>query len=291
MVLSWEAHLPKSSILCLKNVSPTKILSIGTEDSVKLWEILSKDASSCDGFPPNPTASCLVTVPLGNYLGFSNFDVFNHLDCIVVALPGESHDVVSVWSFSSNIKICKLNFDEGHSVGSVMKMKWVEKKRTIGLLVAYEKGGLCLWNWSNSVVFSAVPINGSPLCLEYDQHLGQGIVGSTSEALYIFSITNLFDISLLREIDLVNEGISCCISRPDSGIYVTGGWDKRIRVFSWLNDRMLACLSDHTKSITDLQYSVSEVTIHDGAAAETQGTIFLLAASSTDGGISLWRLF
>ena len=304
-VLCWQAHPHTSSVLSVKNVSATELVSLGGKDSLKLWYLEAADNSNKSDNAPkmaeylaSVTPVCRVQISLGDYLGFSECDVFRHSNCIVAAVPGDLQDSVSVWSLNQNVKICQLRVEAANKVGSIMQLKWVEKKGTASLAVAYESGDFCLWNWSNKDVYSSTRIDGTPLCLEYDQNLGVGIIGTAQEIIYIYMITNANELQVVNQIKVINESIGCCISRPDSKIYVTGGFDKKIRIFSWDASRLLAVLDVHTKSISCLHYSGSRVACYEweesgskGAGPSTAGTEHMLAAGSLDGSISLWKIF
>uniref|UniRef100_A0A6A7FSS8 Guanine nucleotide-binding protein subunit beta-like protein 1 n=1 Tax=Hirondellea gigas TaxID=1518452 RepID=A0A6A7FSS8_9CRUS len=158
-----------------------------------------------------------------------------------------------------------------------MQLKWIEKKTKVSLLVAYESGNICLWDWTNKDLHSVACIDGgTPMSLEYDQCLGSGVIGATHESFFIFTINNSLQISITREIIMRTEGIGSCISRPDSKLYATGGWDNRIRVFTWQK-----------------HYSASKVNTHDKTSdgSDDTGSDHLLAAGSLDGKISLWKIY
>lgn len=68
-------------------------------------------------------------------------------------------------------------------------------------------------------------------------------------------------------------GVACCKFRNDGRIFATGGWDRRIRVFS-RSGKSLAILKGHSDSVTCLDWNPW---IHH-----------MLATGSADSRISLW---
>lgn len=368
-VACWQAHPPESAVQAIKSLSPTRLVSLGRRDCLKLWTLESANhdvahlspSSTKDKSPASPhakgsasgksgtaggsssssessdgasssspkeksgsgspladsgkegasskekapssklgslTAVCKTHISLGEYLGFSVCDVFRHVNCIVAAIPGGPQDAVSVWSVDNRIKICQLRVNETSKVGSVMQLKWIEKKGKVSLLVAYESGDLCLWDWSNRDLHSVACIQGTPVSLEYDQSLGSGVLGTTEDGIFIFSISSNLVLTIIKEITVTNEGIGCCISRPDGKIYATGGWDNCIRIFSWQKHKALAVLNYHGNSVSCLHYSASRVASCDvaglsnaGVGPISAGAEHVLAAGSLDGSVSLWKIY
>lgn len=65
-------------------------------------------------------------------------------------------------------------------------------------------------------------------------------------------------------------------------MFVSGGFDGRIRVFSWKSLRPLAVLSEHKGNLMDIAFS-------DGIVAFWKSNI--MAAGGTDGKITLWDIY
>lgn len=84
-------------------------------------------------------------------------------------------------------------------------------------------------------------------------------------------------------VTIKNEGIAVVASRPDSKVFTTGGWDGRLRIFSWKSLRPLAVLDQHRGGIYDIAYS--------GGKVESYSSKCLMAAAGKDGVISLWDLY
>lgn len=301
-VACWQAHTVDCAVLSIKSISPNTLVTMARRDCLKLWNFdlsLSNDSSSSnDNSADNAAHSTnrfvpefTTQIPIGDYLGFASCDVFKQVNCIVAAMPGGPQDAVSVWSVKDRIKICQLRVNETTKVGSVMQLKWVEKRNRVSLLVAYESGDLCLWDWSNRDLHSIACIKGTPVSLEYDQSLGHGVLGTTEDGIFVFNISSSLDLTIVKEMTVTNEGLGCCISRPDSKIYATGGWDNRIRIFSWNKHKPLAVLDYHANSVSCLHYSPSRVVSYDGAGPISAGAEHVLAAGSLDASVSLWKIY
>lgn len=84
-------------------------------------------------------------------------------------------------------------------------------------------------------------------------------------------------------IPLKNSGTSVLASRTDSKVFAAGGWDGRIRIFSWKTLRPLAVLDQHRSTIFDIIYSKEKV--------EAYNNKNLMAAAGKDGTVSLWDLY
>ncbi|KAK9867865.1 hypothetical protein WJX84_002684 [Apatococcus fuscideae] len=84
-------------------------------------------------------------------------------------------------------------------------------------------------------------------------------------------------ISVRARLKMKQAGVGDIVIRPDSRICVSGGWDGRIRIFTYPKGRPLAVLQHHTKAITAVAFHPKDKGI--------------LVAASRDGSISVWPLF
>ena len=78
-------------------------------------------------------------------------------------------------------------------------------------------------------------------------------------------------------------GVNICRFRPDGRVFAVGGWDRRVRIYSRTNAKLVRILKGtHLSSVTTLDWVRSEDDLmSDG----------VLASGSEDGTISLWRAF
>ncbi|XP_071550755.1 guanine nucleotide-binding protein subunit beta-like protein 1 isoform X1 [Panulirus ornatus] len=260
-----------SSILWLHSHSPEELWTHGRHDRIKLWDI---SASS---------PKVKVQYPISDYLGFSQSHLTNVDNTKLLAIPGPNQEGVTIWDIDMKFKVCSLLPSDPTSCGSLMQVRWVKIETNVGLIVVYESGHISLWGWSNRKIISEAQVSENPICLTFDDKTQTGIIGTASEKVFLFHISNEFMVSVTKELHITNAGLSSCIIRPDGKLLVTGGWDSRIRIFSNQKHKPLAVLHYHKKTVESLAYSTSNV--------ECFGSRFLLAAGSSDKSISLWNLF
>ena len=85
-------------------------------------------------------------------------------------------------------------------------------------------------------------------------------------------------LSLNKTIKIPHAGISSLAVRRDDKIIATGGWDKRVRIFSAKTTKPLAILRHHTKGVNSVAFSSLD-------------NSNLLACGSSDSHISIWSLY
>lgn len=71
--------------------------------------------------------------------------------------------------------------------------------------------------------------------------------------------------------------------RPDMRVFAAGGWDSKIRIYSWKSLRPLVVLDQHKTAIHDIIYSSTRV--------EAYNSKCLMAVAGKDGTVSLWDLY
>ena len=84
-------------------------------------------------------------------------------------------------------------------------------------------------------------------------------------------------LNIVKERSVTNKGMGSVVIRQDSKLLITGGWDGRLRLFSWLKP-------DKLKPLAVLQYhkdSVESIVSQDN----------MIVAGSKDGKISVWRIY
>ena len=151
------------------------------------------------------------------------------------------------------------------------------------LLAGYEAGHLVLWDWSNNTplveVTSLAPLTGTLLALAWDWAKGRGVVAG-SEAKVVVLDSEGFAVTKSR--DITNPGVGSAAVRHDGKVVVCGGWDGRLRLFSWLRpDKLkpLAVLRFHSESVEAL------------LCARNIGGRDLILAGGRDGRISIWDIY
>lgn len=121
------------------------------------------------------------------------------------------------------------------------------------------------------------------MAFDFCPETNRGIYGNASDKLGIFGyIRNEMKLINRGDIPVKNAGINCIKIRKDQKIFCSGGWDGRIRVFSWKSLRPLTVLTDHKGAISDIGYSNEKVYLWKAP---------IMATSGADGQISLWNLY
>lgn len=268
--MEWAGH-SGSSIHWLYSESSDVLWSQGRSDCVKAWNIHSSPVT-------------MATYPLTDYLGFGPSHMIQIEDTTkLLCLPGPSQEGVTVWDTGKNIKVSTLKPTNVKAYGSVMQPRWMKTKDVVSLGVIYESGHLALWDWANSKIGTQCQITDNPMCFTFDESSQTGIIGTASEKIYTFCINSDLSISITKELSITNAGVSSCVLRPDKKLFVTGGWDSRIRVFSYKKCKPLAVLMYHKKTVECVAYSKDHLNEFGGG--------YLLAAGSSDKSVSLWSIF
>ena len=164
--------------------------------------------------------------------------------------------------------------------GTVMSLAQAEAD-TGRLLAGYENGEIVVWDWnSNSQILSVnlASTIGTIMSLTWDREKRLGVVVGSEDKVLVLDQK----LEVVTERKVTNSGLSSALVRGDGKILVTGGWDGRLRIFSWLKPhklRPLAVLQFHQEAVTSL------------ASCETAGGKHLLVAGGKDGKISVWDIY
>ena len=148
------------------------------------------------------------------------------------------------------------------------------------LVAGYESGEVVLWDWTNNIQLLSVGLAehvGTLMSLTWDMDKMLGVVvGSDNKVLVIDE-----ELKLLKAREVTNSGLSSVMVRGDGKLVVTGGWDGRLRLFSWLKPRNLkplAVLQFHQEAVESLISSCSD-------------SKQLIVAGGKDGKISVWDIY
>lgn len=168
------------------------------------------------------------------------------------------------------------------NLGYVMSLQKVELDNKTFILAGYEAGDVILWDFLEASQCSRLKLHECITSLTFDSVSRRGICGNSSNILQVFTIEKDLNMKLKCEISIANEGCNIVKIRPDRKIFVSGGWDGRLRLFSWKSLRLLVVLKEHRKSVTDVQFSPNIVPVWNST---------IMAAAGADGAISLWNLY
>lgn len=197
---------------------------------------------------------------------------------IVLPREGSSLELVDL----KNLERIRTYLPDEDNLGSVMCLEKVTIDSHLLLLAGYETGDVVLYDYDTGKVCCRTKLRECVTSLTFDDAKLRGICGNTSNMLQIFTVDKSFAIALKCEINTVNEGCNVVKLRPDRKIFVSGGSDARIRVYSWKTLRTLVVLAEHKKSISDIQFTPKPVRVHNSK---------LMLCGGADGTISLWNLY
>ena len=187
------------------------------------------------------------------------------------------HSTVHVVDLDSNKAVMKLSTAEDNKkIGMCMYLKSCDVNNKCRLLLGYENGSIALWDIQSGEELSRSSLH-SDAIMTFDYHSGVncGLSGSVDENLSIFRLDEHGSISKVKSIEVTNPGINIITIRPDGRLFVTGGWDGAIRIFSMKKFSPLAVLSWHNQSVQTLAFAEDNT----------------LAAGSKDGNISVWSIY
>lgn len=208
--------------------------------------------------------------------GYCRSVLFNNN--LIVAQEQSTVDVVDIKTLSK-IQTFKTSLEK---LGHVMCLQLVELSGKHYILAGFESGDIVLWDFFSSKMCSHIKLRECITSISFDKTTSRGICGNASNVIQIFTINKDFSITLKCEISITNEGCNVVKLRPDRKIFVSGGWDGRLRLFSWKSLRPLVVLTEHRGNLTDVAFSPAVVKQWDSN---------IMAASGSDGKVSLWNLY
>lgn len=197
---------------------------------------------------------------------------------MVIAVPHES-DIVNMISLCNWQKLACVRPLQADHRGMVMQAKVIQLDKTLLLITAYENGSCVLWNVEEEdpKQLASLTLHQEPvMCLDFHNASMSGISGSVDTDLHVWKITKNYELTLWKTIHITNPGVNCVKIHPSGSYVASGGWDNRIRIFSWKTLKPLAVLDFHSQPISVLSFS------------RQTG---ILAAGSRDGRVSLWNLY
>lgn len=204
---------------------------------------------------------------------------------IIVGVPGEEKSSFNIWDLSNCKIIARLLPPNQLTLGMPMTAKLV-KNNNLYACVGYEDGSLIFWDVLNHKALAvAERIYSEPImCFDMLGKDFSGICGSATNLVTKWSFQNKvdkqFSFQTIKSVELQKAGVASIKIRPDSKIFATGGWDYKLRIFSWKTCKPLAVLEYHKGTIQALAFSRSSTNQKQ-----------LLACGANDSKISIWDIY
>ncbi|XP_034180201.1 guanine nucleotide-binding protein subunit beta-like protein 1 [Osmia lignaria lignaria] len=212
-----------------------------------------------------------------DFYHYCRFQTFSENE-ILVPLKESTIGLLSLNTFNVELKLNSSNFEK---LGEVMVIKPLRNEKLV--LVGYEGGKLILWDIRNKSSLSSLTIESCPMSLDFDTVLMKGIIGGPSDQIQIFSLSSNHSLHDKSKIILKNPGTSVITIRPDAKIVAVGGWDSRVRIFSWKSLKPLAVLNQHKDTVHDITFSTQKMKTYDDK--------YIMATAAKDGYIALWDIY
>ena len=262
----------KKDISTIYQSSNLLLICQGRFDGVKLfvpgdadWTLWHEIASFC--------------IPHSGFCG--GFVNYSSSDLIIVAASEQSKIMIVKLVETFIRPIVSLNRDKS---GTIMCVREWDKGK---ILAGYENSEIVLWDWSNDSIVTVVSIVdkvGTLMSIDWDKEKNLGVfVGAEDKVLVLNE-----KLEIVKERAVTNKGLGSVKLRPDGKIVVCGGWDGRLRIFSWLkpeNLKPLAVLKFHVDSVESVVFS--QEAIEDGRL-DGKNLIF---AGGKDGKVSIWNIY
>ncbi|XP_071944079.1 guanine nucleotide-binding protein subunit beta-like protein 1 [Antedon mediterranea] len=257
----------KEAVIWVKVYRENSLISQGRDNNVCVWDFKEGRQEVRNKIPVTSVSFCKCAL--------SSEDNGSH----ILATPTCELATVRLFHLETGEPICNLIPTKPESYGMVMCMKWILNHQ---LIVGYEDGTVALWDTKKQEMVSKLKMHSEPvMCIDFSTSTMRGVSGSVDNSLKLWHVDSS-DISVIKEHELTNAGLSDIKIRQDNKIFTTGGWDNRIRLFSFQKCKPLAVLDYHTESILSLAFSYPLAEFDNGQ---------LLAVGGKDSLISIWSLY
>eukprot|EP01118_Nematostelium_gracile_P008118 TRINITY_DN2678_c0_g2_i1.p1 TRINITY_DN2678_c0_g2~~TRINITY_DN2678_c0_g2_i1.p1 ORF type:complete len:160 (+),score=36.86 TRINITY_DN2678_c0_g2_i1:74-553(+) len=158
----------------------------------------------------------------------------------------------------------------------VLLLKEIESK--LYLFCCFENGCVYLWDLISLKLLWEIKLHDQPiLCVDFDEISSKGISGSAGNNICVFSVDfQQMKVEKMKEFQVNFAGISDVRIRQDQKIFVSTGWDHRVRVFNLKKLVPLAILKGFTQQLNCVDFCENSN---------------LLAAAGNDQKISVWSIY
>uniref|UniRef100_A0A182Q6I9 Uncharacterized protein n=1 Tax=Anopheles farauti TaxID=69004 RepID=A0A182Q6I9_9DIPT len=273
---AYQLTVGSSPILSLAHTTDNTLVTQEKEGTVKLWSLSNAEYVRQHEISTEHVGFCRVVLdPLTNTV------IIPRTGAAISVLCGKTMN--EMMSFTPTAE-----HEKRLSFGTVMCVQPIEICGQWYLLAGYESGSIAMWDYRTGQLIDAASLfttDGADCLqtLDYDPITNRGVGGGSADKLAIFSIDfKTQKIVAKGEIAIKNAGVHRVRIRKDLKVFVSAGWDGRLRIFSWKSLRPLAVLTEHKGEVLDVAYSDGKVTMWNAP---------VMAAAGSDGQISLWDLY
>ncbi|KAJ8917295.1 hypothetical protein NQ315_002313 [Exocentrus adspersus] len=209
--------------------------------------------------------------------GFCKSIVLN--SSLIVPQQGGVIDVLDINTLSKARQLVPDKDD----LGMLMCLTEVEIAGNPYLLGGYETGDVILWDLNAGKASGHIKLQEQLTSITFDPVMNRAVCSAaSSNVLQLFCIDKSLNMTLKAELSITNEGCNVVKMRPDRRLFVSGGLDGRLRVFSCKTLRILVVLAQHKGPVTDVQFSPGVINYWNSK---------IMAASGADGSITLWNIY
>eukprot|EP00884_Botryococcus_braunii_P007146 jgi/Botrbrau1/16432/Bobra.0142s0031.2 len=289
-------HKPTSGIVSLEFASiqnAVYILSQGRDGVIYVWKLDVEGLLSSD-----PVG----VLEVGTY-NFCRMGVLvQEPSRALVAACGRDPSVVSIWDVLGSSQLVQLIPSVSSKWGMCMALVLSEhsdsrsRDQSAALRFAcwagYESGIMVLWDCDPepSVLSDHQMLPEAIMSLSVDSNLTGGVCGGPESVVALFSYEAGF--SITNRVELPKAGVSDIVLRTDDKIFVTAGWDGRIRVFRYMSTQK----ETSSKRLTSSKAPGCLVTVLVYHQAGVNVVLFrkkdnLLVSGSKDRTVAVWRAF
>jgi guanine nucleotide-binding protein subunit beta-like protein 1 len=217
------------------------------------------------------------------HLGFCRIDHIPDKNLLVTPRNDNNIGIHTIPTMKEEQLLLASNVPDRNNLGLILSLKHIQISGQTYILAGYESGDLLAWDLRCGKVISALKYDECPMAIDYDEVTNRGLIGGSGDKIHVFSfVRNTLDMVKKTEIGIKNPGIHCLKIRKDLKIFTSGGWDGRIRIFSWKSMRPLAVLTEHKNELMDIAFSPDVVAMWKAP---------IMAAAGIDGQITLWNIY
>ncbi|CAM9129891.1 unnamed protein product [Laminaria digitata] len=182
-------------------------------------------------------------------------------DNTMLAPCSEQHSVC-LWDLRARAPSFTISPADAERKGMVMCVRLLGESASCAspfAVCGHDSGYLCVYDVRAT---SAAPLMESRLhdepllCVDIGSSCTQGVSGSAGDSVNVFKINTKKGLcEVVKKIRSEHPGTSCVEIRRDQRLFISGGWDHRVRTFSWKSPRPLAVLRSHEGSVYAVAHS------------------------------------